>query len=50
MGYDFLALKAMTHRDSINGVGKQIGVGKESGGLPFYDVDGEGKFSYFVYD
>jgi RIO kinase 2 len=31
MGYDFLALNAMTARNSIIGFGKQIGVGKESG-------------------
>jgi RIO kinase 2 len=31
LGYDFLALKAMAHRESVASVGKQIGVGKESG-------------------
>jgi len=30
LGYDFLALKAMSQRESISAVGKQIGVGKES--------------------
>lgn len=30
MGYDYLALKAMVNRDSIAGLGQQIGVGKES--------------------
>ncbi|XP_046860153.1 serine/threonine-protein kinase RIO2-like isoform X3 [Xenia sp. Carnegie-2017] len=29
-GYDYLALKALTNRDSIHSVGNQIGVGKES--------------------
>ena len=31
LGYDFLALKAMSSRSTITGVGNQIGVGKESG-------------------
>ncbi|KAL7645592.1 UNVERIFIED_CONTAM: hypothetical protein RMT77_003978 [Armadillidium vulgare] len=30
LGYDFLALKVLTSRDHISGVGTQIGVGKES--------------------
>lgn len=30
MGYDFLALKALVARGHISGVGRQIGVGKES--------------------
>ncbi|EDQ85509.1 uncharacterized protein MONBRDRAFT_38815 [Monosiga brevicollis MX1] len=30
LGYDYLALKALTSRDSIAGVGNKIGVGKES--------------------
>lgn len=30
-GYDYLALKALTHRDVLCSVGNQIGVGKESG-------------------
>ena len=30
-GYDYLALKALASRDTINSFGKQIGVGKESG-------------------
>lgn len=39
-GYDFLAIKAMTKRDSLASVGSQIGVGKES---DIYIVaDGEG--------
>lgn len=39
LGYDFLALKAMSHRESISCVGKQIGVGKESGkNVTNYDV------------
>lgn len=29
-GYDYLAIKAMTKRDTIYSVGNQIGVGKES--------------------
>ena len=31
LGYDFLAIKAMTHRETLFAVGQQIGVGKESG-------------------
>lgn len=30
MGYDFLALRALTARGHISGVGRQIGMGKES--------------------
>ena len=30
MGYDFLAIRALTARGHIAGVGRQIGVGKES--------------------
>jgi RIO kinase 2 len=30
LGYDFLALKALTLRDVVKSVGNQIGVGKES--------------------
>jgi hypothetical protein len=30
MGYDFLAIKALVARGHITGVGRQIGVGKES--------------------
>lgn len=30
-GYDYLALKTLTSRDTICSVGKQMGVGKESG-------------------
>jgi RIO kinase 2 len=29
-GYDYLALKTFTNRDSVNGIGNIIGVGKES--------------------
>lgn len=35
-GYDYLALKALTTRDSVHSVGNQIGVGKESGQLDPY--------------
>ena len=31
-GYDYLAMRAMSKRDSVYSVGNQIGVGKESGG------------------
>jgi RIO kinase 2 len=34
-GYDYLALRALSKRDSIYSVGNQIGVGKESGLLFF---------------
>lgn len=30
-GYDYLALKTLSARDSVLSVGNQIGVGKESG-------------------
>ena len=41
LGYDFLALKAFVNRGSIVGVGRKIGVGKES---DVYEVvDGEGR-------
>ena len=30
-GYDFLALRALSKRDSVHAIGNQIGVGKESG-------------------
>lgn len=30
-GYDFLAMRALSKRDSMYSVGNQIGVGKESG-------------------
>lgn len=30
-GYDYLAMRAMSKRDSMHSVGNQIGVGKESG-------------------
>jgi len=31
LGYDYLALKALTSRGKISSLGNQIGVGKESG-------------------
>lgn len=34
-GYDYLALRALSKRDSVYSVGNQIGVGKESGLLSF---------------
>lgn len=36
-GYDYLAIRAMSKRDSIYSVGNQIGVGKESGISPAHD-------------
>ncbi len=30
-GYDYLAIRALSKEDAIEGVGQQIGVGKESG-------------------
>lgn len=41
LGYDFLAIRALTARGSIAAVGRQIGVGKESD--VFEVVDDEGK-------
>uniref|UniRef100_F6RA65 Serine/threonine-protein kinase RIO2 n=1 Tax=Ciona intestinalis TaxID=7719 RepID=F6RA65_CIOIN len=38
-GYDYLALKVLSHRDVLHSVGNQIGVGKES---DIYIVAGEG--------
>ena len=32
-GYDYLAIRAMSKRDSVYSIGNQIGVGKESGRL-----------------
>lgn len=34
-GYDYLALKTFVKRGSVNSVGNQIGVGKESGTVKF---------------
>ena len=34
-GYDYLAMRAMSKRDSMYAVGNQIGVGKESGKFYF---------------
>ena len=31
-GYDYLAMRALSKRDSMHSVGNQIGVGKEAGG------------------
>lgn len=31
LGYDFLAIKTLVNRGVFTGVGRQIGVGKESG-------------------
>lgn len=39
-GYDFLALRAMSKRDSVAAVGNQIGVGKESDIHITQDKDG----------
>jgi RIO kinase 2 len=35
-GYDYLAMRALSKRDSLYSVGNQIGVGKESGKVPFF--------------
>jgi len=40
-GYDYLAMRALSKRDSMYSVGNQIGVGKEAGEsllLRFYDL------------
>lgn len=37
LGYDFLAIKTMVNRGVFTAVGRQIGVGKESGNI-FYKV------------
>ena len=40
LGYDFLAIRALTARGSIAGVGRQIGVGKESDVYEVVDDEG----------
>jgi RIO kinase 2 len=35
-GYDYLAIRAMSKRDSVYSIGNQIGVGKESGRMLSY--------------
>lgn len=40
MGYDFLAIRALVARGAIAGVGRQIGVGKESDVFEVMDDDG----------
>jgi RIO kinase 2 len=41
MGYDFLAIKTLTQRGHICGVGRQIGVGKESDIFEVTNEEGE---------
>eukprot|EP00887_Chlorella_sp_A99_P001718 scaffold8.g1718.t1 len=41
MGYDFLAIKALVNRGAISGVGRQIGVGKESDIFEVTNEEGE---------
>ncbi|GLC33815.1 hypothetical protein PLESTM_000122500 [Pleodorina starrii] len=41
MGYDFLAIRALVSRGHISGVGRQIGVGKESDIFEVTNDDGE---------
>ncbi|KAL6763256.1 RIO1 family-domain-containing protein [Haematococcus lacustris] len=41
MGYDFLAIRALTARGHITGVGRQIGVGKESDIFEVMNEEGE---------
>ena len=40
MGYDYLALRALLSRGSIAGVGRRVGVGKESDVYEVVDPDG----------
>jgi RIO kinase 2 len=40
LGYDFLAIRALTARGSIASVGRQIGVGKESDVFEVADDEG----------
>jgi RIO kinase 2 len=40
MGYDFLALRVLLNRGHITGVGRMIGMGKES---DIYEVGGQKK-------
>lgn len=41
LGYDYLAIKALVNRGAIAGVGRQIGVGKESDIFEVTNEDGE---------
>lgn len=41
MGYDYLALKALTMRNVVESFGNQIGVGKESNIYVVADEEGE---------
>lgn len=41
LGYDFLAIKTMVHRGVFSGVGRQIGIGKESDIFEVVDEDGK---------
>jgi RIO-like serine/threonine protein kinase len=43
-GYDYLAMRALSKRDSMYSVGNQIGVGKESGALFLRFVEPFGPF------
>lgn len=38
LGYDFLAIKTMVNRGVFTSVGRQIGVGKESGKSFYLDI------------
>ena len=41
LGYDYLAIKALVNRGAVAGVGRQIGVGKESDIFEVTNEDGE---------
>lgn len=49
LGYDFLALKAMTSRNSLTGLGNQIGVGKESGKKFYFNLTTNLIFFFFFF-
>lgn len=35
-GYDYLAMRTLSKRETLYSVGNQIGVGKESGGIRYF--------------
>jgi RIO kinase 2 len=45
-GYDYLALRALSKRDSVYSVGNQIGVGKESGAVHSNSIAGHPDISF----
>ena len=44
LGYDYLAIKALVNRGAVAGVGRQIGVGKESDIFEVTNEEGEVRY------